>query len=101
MPSHLDMYPHSVHMSVSVSGRIVEVWQGVAMDSLKFHLSPPCPTILNPAGEPPLKQRYSHFRGGLPAGVTRGSFLPLWIPHVVCLWVEWPQEGGNSNEITW
>jgi len=44
------------------------VWQGVAMDSLKFHPSPPCPTLLCPAGEPPLRRPYSHFRGGLPAG---------------------------------
>jgi hypothetical protein len=24
----------------------VGVWQGVAMDSLKFHPGPPCPTLL-------------------------------------------------------
>jgi hypothetical protein len=26
---------------------------GVAMDSLKYHLRPPCPTLLRPAGRPP------------------------------------------------
>jgi hypothetical protein len=26
------------------------VWQGVAMDSLKYHQGPPCPTLLRPAG---------------------------------------------------
>jgi hypothetical protein len=31
------------------------VWQGVAMDSLKYHWGPPCPTLLCPAGRPPLK----------------------------------------------
>jgi hypothetical protein len=25
------------------------VWQGMAMDSLKFHLGRPCPTLLHPA----------------------------------------------------
>jgi hypothetical protein len=30
-------------------------WQGVAMDSLKFHPGPPCPTLLRPAGGPLLK----------------------------------------------
>jgi hypothetical protein len=27
----------------------ISVWQGVAMDSLKFHTGPPCPTLLCPA----------------------------------------------------
>jgi hypothetical protein len=31
------------------------VWQGVAMDSLKFHLGLPCPTFLHPAGRLSLK----------------------------------------------
>jgi hypothetical protein len=31
------------------------VWQGVAMDSLKFHPGPPCPTSINPAARPLLK----------------------------------------------
>jgi hypothetical protein len=30
------------------------VWQGVAMDSLKFHQSPPCLTLLRPTGGPPV-----------------------------------------------
>jgi hypothetical protein len=42
------------------------VWQGVAMDSLKFHLGPPYPTLLRPAVRPPLRRPYSHFKGGLP-----------------------------------
>jgi hypothetical protein len=32
------------------------VWQGVATDSLRFYPGPPCPTLLRPAGEPPLKR---------------------------------------------
>jgi hypothetical protein len=32
------------------------VWQGVSMDSLKYHSSSPCPTLLRPAGGPPLKR---------------------------------------------
>jgi hypothetical protein len=34
---------------------VMEVWQEVAMDSLKFHPGPPCPTILRPVDGPPLK----------------------------------------------
>jgi hypothetical protein len=29
------------------------VWQGVAMDSLKLHPGPPCPTLLRPAASQP------------------------------------------------
>jgi hypothetical protein len=32
------------------------VWQGVAMDSQKFHPGPLCPTLLRPADGPPLKR---------------------------------------------
>jgi hypothetical protein len=28
----------------------MDVWQGVAVDFLKFHPGPPCPTFLCPAG---------------------------------------------------
>jgi hypothetical protein len=35
------------------------VWQGVAMDCLKFHPDPLCPTLLHPVG-----------RGGWPAGLA-------------------------------
>jgi hypothetical protein len=54
------------------------VWQGVAMDSLKFHLGLPCPTLLCPAGRPPLK------RPARWAACSR--LLPFWTPHVVRLW---------------
>jgi hypothetical protein len=33
----------------------------VAMDSLKFHLGPQCPTLLRLAGGPPPKRPYGHF----------------------------------------
>jgi hypothetical protein len=39
------------------------VRQGVAMDSLKFYLGPPCLTLLRPAVGPPLKRPYGRFRG--------------------------------------
>jgi hypothetical protein len=39
------------------------VWQVAAMDSLKFHPGLPCPTLLCPVGEPPLKQPYGHDDG--------------------------------------
>jgi hypothetical protein len=54
------------------------VWQGAALDSLKFHLGPPCLTLLCPAGEPPLKRPYIRFRGGSPAGrAAFGRLYPL------------------------
>jgi hypothetical protein len=61
------------------------VWQGVAMDSLKFHPGPACPILLNPDGSDPLKRPYGLFRGGPPAGLAAsGHFLPPWTPHTVC-----------------
>jgi hypothetical protein len=45
-------------------GNRMGVWQGVAMDSLKFHQGLPCPTFYAlRAGHP-----YNRFRGGLPTG---------------------------------
>jgi hypothetical protein len=38
----------------------IGVWEGVAMDSLKFHLGLPCPTLLSPTGGPLPKRPYSH-----------------------------------------
>jgi hypothetical protein len=67
------------------------VWQGVAMHSLKFHPGLPCPTLLWPAGKPPLKWPHNHFRGGLRlpsahkvAGLWPSS-TPL-TPHALRLW---------------
>jgi hypothetical protein len=34
------------------------IWQGVAMDSLKFQPDPPCLALQRPAGGPPLKRSY-------------------------------------------
>jgi hypothetical protein len=57
------------------------------MDSLKFHPGPPCLTLISPAGGPPLKRPYGHFRGGLPTEhAACGRLLPLWTPHAVRLW---------------
>jgi hypothetical protein len=56
----------------------MRVWQGVAMDSLKFHPGLPCPILLRPADEPSLKRPYGRSRVG-PA-------LPLRTPHAVRLW---------------
>jgi hypothetical protein len=67
---------------------VMDVWQGVAMDSLKFHLGQPCLTLLRPACRPPLKRPYSCFRGGPPTGqAAYGRLLPLFTPHAVCLWM--------------
>jgi hypothetical protein len=43
----------------------------MAMDSLKFHSGPPCPTFLRPV---------SRFRGDF------GRLLPLWTPHAARPW---------------
>jgi hypothetical protein len=43
------------------------IWQGVSMDSHKFHTGPPSPTLLRPAGGPRLKWPYGRFMGGLPS----------------------------------
>jgi hypothetical protein len=43
-----------------------------------------CLTLLRPAGEPPPKQPYGHFLGGLPAGwAACDRFGPFWIPLAV------------------
>jgi hypothetical protein len=61
----------------------MSVWQGVAKDSLKFHPSPPCPTLLHPAGGPPLKLgpcglfRVGHLRAfSTPLDTPRRTFMP-------------------------
>jgi hypothetical protein len=63
------------------------VWQGVAMDSLKFYLGLPCPTLLRPANGPPLKRLYGPFWGGPPTGCAACcNLLPFGTPHAVRLW---------------
>jgi hypothetical protein len=51
----------------------MDVWQGVAIDSLKFHLGPPCLTLLCLAGGPPAGWR------------AFGHPLPLWTALCLCL----------------
>jgi hypothetical protein len=64
----------------------VGVWQRVAIDSLKFHLGLPCPSLLRPVGGPPLKRPCSSFWGGPPAErAACGRLLLFWTPHVVRL----------------
>ena len=73
----------------------MDVWQGVAMDSLKFHPDLPCPTLSCPAGGPPLKWPHGRFRGGLLAKQgTCDSFLPFWTPHTVRLYKNLHQNLG-------
>jgi hypothetical protein len=45
-------------------------------DSLKFHLGPPCLTLLHPVGRPPLEKPCGRFRGGPQAGSLRPSSTP-------------------------
>jgi hypothetical protein len=62
------------------------VRQGVAMDSLKFYPGPICPTLLRPAGGPPLKRPNGHFRGDLPTGQAAcGRFFSFWTSHTLGL----------------
>jgi hypothetical protein len=70
----------------------MDIWQGVAMDSLKYHSDPPCSTLLPPPGRQPLK------REACPAGrVACGLLLPFWTPHAVRL--EWKgEERGDQLE---
>jgi hypothetical protein len=51
------------------------VWQGVAIDCLKFYPGPPCPPLLRPAGGPPLKRPYGRFRSGTPADGRPAAIL--------------------------
>jgi hypothetical protein len=54
------------------------VWQGLAIDSLKFHPGPPYPTLLRPARGPHLKRPNDCFRGGPPKGrAAYGCLLPF------------------------
>jgi hypothetical protein len=76
----------SIRTKSPVLLRVMGVWQGVGMDSLKFHSDLPCPTLLRPAGRQPLKRLYSHFRGGLPTGWEACShLLPIWTPAALYL----------------
>jgi hypothetical protein len=52
----------------------IGVWQGVAMDYLKFHLGSPCPNLLCPVSRSPLKWPNSYFRG-IPIG--RAAYISL------------------------
>jgi hypothetical protein len=52
----------------------------------KVSPGPPCLTLLRPAGGPPPKRPYGHFRGSPPAGRAACSrLLPPWKPHAVRL----------------
>jgi hypothetical protein len=59
----------------ALSDFIMGVWQGLAMDTLKFHPGPPCPSPC------PLKRPYSRFRDGM-AGPSETLGSPLPYAHV-------------------
>jgi hypothetical protein len=70
--------------SLRFKKKYIGVWQGVAMNSQKFHLGPPCPALLGPAGKSPLKRPDGHFRGGPPAGQEScGRLIPSSTPHAI------------------
>jgi len=64
------------------------VREGVSTDSLKFHVGPPCPTLIRPAGEPPPKRPYGRL-GGVPltGRVACGRLLPPWILLPARAWI--------------
>jgi hypothetical protein len=88
--THRDSRNPSHHISLSsLLSLNPRIWQGVTMDSLKFHPGLPCPTLVRPMGVPPLKQPYGRFRGGSLAGQTFCScLLPPRKPHAIrlCSW---------------
>jgi len=53
----------------------IGVWEGVAMDSLKYRQGPPCPTPLRSAGGPPLTWLFSHLQGAAYAWRAACSML--------------------------
>jgi hypothetical protein len=61
------------------------VWQGVAMDSLKFHLGRPCLTLLCPTGRLPLKRLYGKAGGLQPSSTPLDTpgHVPMLIPTTV------------------
>jgi hypothetical protein len=61
------------HQDINQVEGNISVWQGVAMDSLKFHPGPACLTFLRPAGGP---QGWSTHR----VGSLWPSFTPLYTP---------------------
>jgi hypothetical protein len=78
-------------------GNGMGVWQGVVMEKLEFHPSPPCPTLLRPAGGPSLKWPYGRFRDGLPIRrAVGGRLLPIWTSHTVRPWVTGKMEGQEK-----
>jgi hypothetical protein len=88
---------------ISRSPASLGVWQGMAIDSLKFQLGPPWPTLLCPAGGPPLKQPFSCFRGGSPTGWAACSPLqPFGTPHGVhqCLPASMPDALSELRSCT-
>jgi hypothetical protein len=76
-------------LTCEVRLQMLELWtglygsavrEGVSTDSLKFHLAPPCPTHIRPAGGPPPKRPSSSpldtpSRTGLARGIQGGSNL--------------------------
>jgi hypothetical protein len=79
------------------------VWQAVAMDSLKFYPSPPCPTLLHPAGG----SGVACPQGGQTAAVFHpfGHPMPyayastrMETPGCTPL-VRWIRSKGNENEV--
>jgi hypothetical protein len=67
---------------VSTLSSGMSLWQGVAMDSLRFHPGLLCPTFLHPAGGPLLRPRLQLFQGW-PAnrvGSMRPTSTPLDTP---------------------
>jgi hypothetical protein len=75
--NHHEFSNSKLRYHILVRGLVMDVWQGVAMDSLKFDPGPPCPILLSPASRTHLKGWAAH-RGGLYTGqVACSHLLPL------------------------
>jgi hypothetical protein len=62
----------------TASGKIMGVWQGVAMDFMKFHPGPQRPTLLSPRDRPLMKRPYGRFRcSPLARPAACGRLMPL------------------------
>jgi hypothetical protein len=73
----------------------IGVWQGVALDLLKFHPGLAMPDPSKPCGQATTQIDLWLFQQW-PACSAGGLRLPLWTPHAARLWLA-PQRGQASR----
>jgi hypothetical protein len=88
--STIDGNDESCNRKKSLWDPNVGVWQGVAMNSLKFYSGLPCPALLRPAGGPPLEQPYGRLLPfEHPTPYAYGSEAEMWAGSKVSRRVPW------------